>query len=233
MSRIILRIAFALCLALVATGGGLGQAAWANSPGRVPEKVKSASALDDGHGAVIVSVRSELYLLAKLELWFLREGGSAANDADLIKFSRKESRLSFGGNSTTKYRPLSVQLPPGRYRLIGHGAKCQKVPGPDERCLVDVKVAGIGETVSFPSRGYDEGAPVFEVRAGAVTLAGDFALTARNRVEWSPLPPKPLRKTMRSFSGLPRGPEPSVDESFRLKYPLRPRSMSDDRGRRY
>lgn len=237
MKRITSRLAFALCGALLLLSAGMGAGlvapAHANSPGRTPETIKRASSLDPGHGVAVVSVRSELFLLAKLELWFLREGGSITNEADLIKFSRKESGLSFGGNSTTKYRPVAVQLPPGRYRLVGHGAKCQKVPGPDERCLVDVKFIGIGETVSFPSRGYGEGSPVFEVRTGALTLAGDFALTARNRVEWSPIPPKPLRKVARGFEGMPQAPAPAVDSSFRLKYPLRPRSMSDDRGRRY
>ncbi|MDJ0977521.1 MAG: hypothetical protein QNI87_03215 [Erythrobacter sp.] len=205
----------------------------ANDPGRVPEKVSRASALDPGHGAVIVSVRSELFLLAELNVWFLREGGDIANEADLIRVSRKESSLSMGGNSTTKYKPLAVQLPAGRYRLVGHGAKCEKVPAPNERCLADVKFAGIGETVSFPSRGYDEGSPVFEVREGELTVAGDFGLTARNTLEWSEIPPEKLGKIARKFASLPRAPAPEVAEDYRLKYPLRPRSYNDDRGRRY
>ncbi|MEO0590016.1 MAG: hypothetical protein AAFZ11_05590 [Pseudomonadota bacterium] len=200
--------------------------------GAEPERVSRASSLEPGHGAVIVSVRSELFLLSKLNVYFVREGGDIANEADIVRFTRSQPTLSFG-NTTTKYKVLSFQLPAGRYRLAGHGAKCTKVPEPDERCLVDVKVAGIGETVSFPSRGYGEGSPVFEVREGALTIAGDFALTARNTLEWSVIPPDKLKKVVKKFAELPQAREPLVAEEFRLKYPLRPRSFEDDRGRRY
>jgi hypothetical protein len=233
MKSLAIRLFAAFCVALSALAVGSGGAALAEVPGRAAPKIARAASLDSGHGAVIISVRSELYLLARLDLWFLREGGSIADTADLVRVSRSESGLSFGGNSTTRYKPLAVQLPAGRYRLVGHGAKCPKVPAPDERCLVDVKIAGIGDTVSFPSRGYGEDAPVFEVRAGAVTLAGDFALTARNRIEWSTIPEQQIATLARRFARLPSGPEPQVDETFRLKYPLRPRSMNDDLGRRY
>jgi len=200
--------------------------------GFAPAKLSKASKLEPGNGAVIISVRSELYLLATLDLYFVREGGSIDIATDVVRFSRSQSPLPFG-NSTVKYKPRMVQLHPGRYRLAGHGAKCSKVPAPDERCIVDVKFAGMGETVSFPSRGYGEEAPVIEVRAGELTVAGDFALTARNTVEWSPIPPEKLRKLKRRSSALPVGPEPSVGESYKLKYPLRARSFEDDRGRRY
>ena len=200
--------------------------------GDEPERLSRASSLEAGHGAVIVSVRSELFLLSKLNVYFVREGGDMSNEADLVRFTRSQPALSFG-NTTTKYKVLSFQLPAGRYRLAGHGVKCTKVPEPDERCLVDVKVAGIGETVSFPSRGYGVGAPFFEVREGALTIAGDFALTGRNTLEWSVIPPEKLNKVAKKFAELPRARDPLVAEEYRLKYPLRPRSFEDDRGRRY
>lgn len=222
-----------LCLAILALGvSGAPAAIAAEDPAREAERVSRASALDPGHGALILSVRSEIYLLAPLDVYFVREGGQIANPADVVRFSRSEGAFSMG-NSTTKYKIRSYQLPAGRWRLAGHGVKCPKVPEPDERCLVDVKFAGIGETVSFPSRGYGEDAPVIEVREGALTLAGDFALTARNTIEWSPIPPDEMERLARRFSTLPRAPAPQAGEGFRLKYPLRPRSMSDDRGRRY
>lgn len=202
-------------------------------PGYRPDRIARSSDLEAGHGAVIISLRSELYLVAPLDLFLVREGGDLANPADVVQISRSESRLSFGGNSTTKYKVRAVQLPAGRYRLAGHGANCPKVPEPDERCLADVKFAGIGETISFPSRGYGEDAPFFEVQEGALTIAGDFGLTARNTMEWSAIPPEKLTKVARKFADLPRAPNPTVPEAFNLKYPLRPRSMNDDRGRRY
>ncbi|MEM6857828.1 MAG: hypothetical protein AAF559_08145 [Pseudomonadota bacterium] len=200
--------------------------------GAEPERISRASSLEPGHGAVIVSVRSELYLLSKLNVYFVREGGDIANEADIVRFTRSQPTLSFG-NTTTKYKVLSFQVRAGRYRLAGHGAKCTKVPEPDERCLVDVKVIGIGETVSFPSRGYGEDAPVIEVREGALTIAGDFGLTARNTLEWSAIPSDKLNKVAKKFARLPRAPDPVVGEDYLLKYPLRPRSFEDDRGRRY
>lgn len=224
---------FALwCAAIVFAALALSAPAQAGATGREPARLSRPAALDPGHGAVIVSVRSELYLLARLDVWFVREGGDVTNEADLIRFSRAEGALSLG-NSTTRYKPLAFQLPAGRWRLAGHGVKCPKVPEPDERCLVDVNFAGIGETVSFPSRGYGEDAPVFEVLDGALSVIGDFALTARNTIEWSPIPAGEVDRLAKRFSSLPRGPAPEVGKEFSLKYPLRPRSLSDDRGRRY
>ncbi|MEM1195893.1 MAG: hypothetical protein AAGH57_07290 [Pseudomonadota bacterium] len=221
-----------LALISLATGALSPSPAQAE-PGREPDRIARPSDLETGHGAVIISLRSELYLVAPLDLFLLREGGDLANPADVVQISRSESRLSFGGNSTTKYKVRAVQMPAGRYRLAGHGANCPKVPEPDERCLADVKFAGIGETISFPSRGYGEDAPVFEVQEGVLTIAGDFALTARNTIEWSVIPSEKLAKVVKKFADLPRAPNPTVPEAFNLKYPLRPRSMNDDRGRRY
>ncbi len=222
-----------LFLALASlTGLGAEAALAQQGPGVEPDRLSRASELEQGKGAVIISVRSELYLLAELNLYFLREGGDIASAADVVRFSRAQSQLALG-NATTKHQPIAVQLAAGRYRLVGHGARCLKVPLPEERCLIDVTFAGIGETVSFPSRGYDADAPMIEVREGALTNAGDFALTARNTVEWSPIPADKMRNVERKLQGLPQGPAPTVSEQFKLKYPLRARSFSDDRGRRY
>ncbi|MEQ8772167.1 MAG: hypothetical protein RIC51_04930 [Erythrobacter sp.] len=200
--------------------------------GREAERIIRASALDPGHGAVILSVRSELFLLEELSVWFVREGGSLDNPGDLVRFTRSQPMLAFA-NRTTQYKVRAYQLPAGRWRLAGHGVKCEKVPAPDERCLVEIKVLGIGETVSFPSRGYDEDAPVFEVRAGAVTNAGDWGLTARNTIEWSQIPADEAGEWQRRFAALPRAPDPQVPEEYRLKYGLFPRSYDDDKNRRY
>ncbi len=225
------------CLYLLLTlaslvGVGAGAVRAQDAPGSEPERISRASDLDPGSGAVIISVRSELYLLSELSLYFLREGGEIGTRDDVVRLSRAQSQFS-PRNSTAKYQPFAVQLPAGRYRLVGHGARCLKVPLPDERCVVDVKFAGIGETVSFPSRGYGPDAPVIEVQEGTLTHAGDFALTAQNNVEWSPIPSDKLRKVEHRLQDLPRGPEPVVADNFKLKYPLRARSFSDDRGRRY
>ena len=228
--RILLSILMLAFLAISPLGSSGAMAR--DDLGVEPEKISRASKLEPGHGVVIISLRSELYLRAKLDLFFLREGGDLTNPEDVIQISRSQPALAFG-NATTKYKPLSVQLPAGRYRMIAHGIKCPKIPAPDERCLVDISFLGMGDTISLPSRGYGEDAPVFEVREGALTIAGDFGLTARNTVEWSELPGDKLNKVAKRFYGLPRGPEPQVDKDYFLKYPLRPRSIEDDRGRRF
>lgn len=225
--RFVVLFVMSVCLALPAWGGLVAQ-----SPGTPAERVQRVSQIDEGHGAVVLSIRSELYLDEPLDVFFLREGGDVENSADVVRFSRRQNPLSFG-NSTVKYKVRVYQLPAGKYRLIAHGMDCPKIPAENERCLVDIQM--LGETVvqSRPSRGYPEEAPVFEVRQGQITNAGDFALTARNTIEWSGIPSDELRKVRRSFSKVAQGPSPLVPESFNLKYGLFPRSFETDRRRRY
>lgn len=179
-----------------------------------------------------MSVRSELYLDEPLDIYFLREGGSVSNPADVVTFERRQGMLAFG-NDTVKYKVRAYQLAPGTYRLVAHGMECPKVPAENERCLIDHTGLLGTEEISRPSRGYGENAPTFEVRAGSVTWAGDFALTARNTVEWSEVPRDVLDRSVRSFRRLPSAPPPVVPEEFKLIYGLHPRSYEDDRYRRY
>jgi hypothetical protein len=196
------------------------------------QQVKRASAVDPGTGVVLISIRSELYLDEPLDVYFLRDGGDVTNPADVISFVRKQSFFAFG-NSTVKHQVRAYALPTGNYRLIAHGMDCPKIPAEDERCLIDRRgLSGMVE-VSRPSRGYGENAPSFEVRGGEVTRAGDFALTARNTIEWSEIPGDELSSLLRRFRSLRTGPEPIIPDEFKLKYGLFPRSFQDDRGRRY
>ena len=201
-------------------------------PGSKAERVSRASSVDNGFGAVVISIRSELYLDDPLQVYFLREGGSITNDADVVRFERRQGFFAFG-NDTVEYQIRAFQLRPGKYRLVAHGMNCPKIPAEDERCLIDVQGLGGGEGLSRPSRGYGEDAPSFEVRAGSVTVAGDFALTARNTIEWSAIPANELSRTRDRFSRLPAAPEPAVPEEFKLKYGLTPRQYVDDYNRRY
>ena len=201
-------------------------------PGTEAERVSRASSVDAGHGAVVISIRSELYLEDTLGVYFLREGGEVTNDADVIRFERDQGMLSFG-NDTLGFKVRSYQLRPGTYRLVAHGVSCAKVPAENERCLVDFKGIGGTEEISRPSRGYAGNVPSFEVRAGEVTYAGDFILTARNTVEWAAIPPDELRWSMRRFAEMPRAPEPIVPGDYVLVYGLQARSLEDDWNRRY
>ncbi|MEM7778828.1 MAG: hypothetical protein AAF697_00385 [Pseudomonadota bacterium] len=201
-------------------------------PGTEAERVSRASSVDEGMGAVVISIRSALYLEDRLDVFFLREGGNIENDADVVRFGRKQGLLSLG-NNTTSYKVRAYQLPPGTYRLVAHGVGCPKVPAVDERCLVDASFLTGTEEISRPSRGYTELAPRFEVRSGQVTYAGDFALTAQNTIEWSVIPADEIERTQRRFSRFPRAPDPEIPEEFALKYVLSPRSLNDDWNRRY
>lgn len=217
---------FVLSLAIPAWSGARAQ------HGVEPERIARASALDDGYGAVVISVRSALWLDDPLDVYFLREGGDVANPGDVVRFVRKQSFFAFG-NDTTKYKIRAYQLRPGTYRLIAHGVGCPKIPAINERCLIEEPGIFGSLEYSRPSRGYPEIAPTFEVRSGAVTYAGDFALTDRNTIEWSLVPAEELRAIERRFSRLPRAPEPIIPGEYRLRYGLFPRSYEDDAGRKY
>ena len=64
-------------------------------PGFEAERVSNARAIDDGYGAVTISIRSEIYLDEPLQVFFLREGGSIANDADVVGFRRNQCFFAF------------------------------------------------------------------------------------------------------------------------------------------
>ncbi len=201
-------------------------------PGTEAERVSRGSAVEGGHGAVVISIRSELYLDDPLQVYFLREGGSITNDADVVRFERRQGFFAFG-NDTVEYKVRTFQLRPGTYRLVAHGMNCPKIPAEDERCLIDVSGLGGGEQLSRPSRGYGEIAPKFDVEAGAITYVGDFALTARNTLEWSELPYSELDRIRSRFARLPRAQDPIIPGEYRLQFGLNPRSFEDDRNRRY
>lgn len=215
-----------ICLALPAWNSLSAQA------GVEADRVSRPAALDDGLGVVVISIRSEIYLDDPLHVYFLREGGDVKRAEDVVWFERRQSFFAFS-NDTVKYKIRAYQLPAGRYRLVAHGMNCAKVPAIDERCLIEV--SGLTGTVelSRPSRGYGEEAPVFEVKSGAATYAGDYALTARNTVEWSEIPAAELARTRRQFGQLPNGPVPVIPESFIREYGLFPRTYEDDMNRRY
>lgn len=196
------------------------------------ERIEQPSALDAGHGAVVISIRSSLWLDDPLDVYFLREGGDIANDADVVRFVRKQGFFSIG-NDTTKYKIRAYQLRPGTYRLVAHGVGCPKIPAVNERCLIEEPGIFGSLEYSRPSRGYPDIAPTFEVRSGEVTYAGDFALTDRNTIEWSQIPAEELRGLERRFARLRRAPEPIIPGEYRLRYGLFPRSYSDDAGRKY
>ena len=168
-------------------------------------------------GVVVVSVRSEKYLPGKLNVYFLREGGSIDNDDDVFRFSRKNGFMAVG-NDTTDYAPKAFQLPPGRYSLVAHGVDCPGVPRPGQTCGQRMSFGGGGSvSVSRPSRGYASETPSFEVVAGELTNIGDFALTQANVIRWSAIPASEVAEVMEDFSSFPQTSTPVVPDEFVLE----------------
>lgn len=203
-----------------------------STPGIEAETISRAGAIDQGMGAVVLSVRSAIFLDEPLDVYFLREGGDITNEDDIVVFERKQGGFSLK-NDTVRYQPQAFALAPGTYRLVAHGMECDAVPLPTERCRVERRIMGRLRLLSRPSRGYGPIAPTFEVRAGQVTYAGDFALTGRNKIEWSPIPDDELGEISADFANVQIGPEPVVPVSFELKYPLVARNYTSDMGRQY
>lgn len=225
-----MRSRFLAILALLIAGFASGPAF--AEPGTEAERVSRASQVDEGFGAVVISIRSEIYLDEPVQVFFLREGGSIDNDADVVRFDRRQGLFAFGNDALT-FQVRAYQLPVGTYRLVAHGMDCPKVPEEDERCLVEASSILGKVELSRPSRGYPEIAPTFAVTPGSVTYAGDYILTSRNRIEWLEIPREELRKMESRFATMARAPDPIIPGEYRLVYGLTARSWEDDARRRY
>jgi hypothetical protein len=194
-----------------------------------PKQVSAAKSLKAGQGVVIISIRSEIFLPDKLDVFFAREGDAPGKEAMVVRFSRSQSMLAIG-NDTTDYAVKSYALPAGRYRLVAHGVNCPGVPPPGMGCAIRI---GAGPTIPRPSRGYSGETPSFVVEAGKLTVAGDFLLANSNQMLWSTLPDAKLDTAKSKFSALEIVAPPAVPEGFVLTRPVRPTGMFDNFGRKY
>lgn len=216
-------------LAILITGA---TAAAHADPGIKPRQVQSSKALKFGEGAVAVSVRSEIFLPGRLDVFFLRSGGDPKNKNDVIRFSRSQSVMAVG-NDTTDFAVKVFALTPGSYKLVAHGVDCPSVPQPGYRCGVTISINGNGgNTISRPSRGYSGETPTFVVESGKLTIVGDLALTSANIIRWSPLPEADTSKIGSGFRETSAAAL-TVPEPFVLKRKLRRQGVFDNFGREY
>lgn len=141
-----------------------------------PRAISAARQVKADHGAVRLSVQSQVQQGATIHLWFLREGGDPSRSADVLKFERKQG-VPLLGTNTVDSRPLVYSILPGRYRLLGYGVGCGAVPTAGTYgCISRMNGIPLG---TMPARGYDEPElPAFEVVAGRLTDAGEFILEA-------------------------------------------------------
>ena len=201
-----------------------------------PGPVASAKEVKAGMGAVRLSVQSQTQQMGTLHVWFLRVGGDASRKQDLLEFERKVG-VPIAGVNMIDSKPRVYALPPGRYRLLGHGVKCGSVP-PEGTTACSVTQYGSYET---PALRYGETAPSFEVVAGRLTDAGEFILeaspnsaiteesalkVARKNPRWFRIGVRPIAEPIpAAFRGLAAGPAPDVPPDFvsAIQCPKRPK----------
>lgn len=204
----------------------LSLAATASAKITKPKQVSGQKAVKAGTGVAVVSIRSEIFLPDKLDVFFQREG---AEGEDVVRFSRSQSVMAIG-NDTTDFAVKSYALAPGRYHLVAHGVNCPGVPPPGMGCAIRI---GYGPTISRPSRGYAGETPAFVVEVGKLTIVGDFVLASSNQMLWSALPDVELTALRAKFAALPEAAKPEVPAGFALTRPVRPSGMFDNLGRQY
>ena len=194
-----------------------------------PKQVSAAKAVKPGQGVVVISIRSEIFLPDKLDVFFERQVETPGQPHLVVRFSRSQSMLAIG-NDTTDYAVKSYALPAGRYRLVAHGVNCPGVPPPGMGCAIRV---GAGPMISRPSRGYAGETPSFVVEAGKLTMAGDFLLANSNQMLWSALPEANASAAKAKFAAMPDAAPPTVPEGFALNRAVRGTGMFDNFGRKY
>lgn len=223
----IMRALFTLFIALLAATPALAIE---------PRTISSANQIKPQHGAVRLSVQSQVQQQGTIHLWFLRENGDPSRSADVLKFERKQGVPLLGLN-TVDSRPAVYSVPPGRYRLLAYGVACPMLPPPGTyACSARMNNVSIGQ---MPARRYQGEVPWFEVAAGKLTDAGEFILEARPgapigedaalkflmrdhrafeiRVRPTDVPRPP------AFSAVPAGPDPHVPPEFRSQISCRKR----------
>jgi len=197
-----------------------------------PKQIADQSAMKVGYGAIAISVRSEIFLPDKLDVFFLRDGGKIDNDQDVIRFSRSQSVMAIQ-NGTTEFATKSYLVKPGRYRLVGYGVNCPSVPAPGMVCAVTVSLGSGGAPITRPSRGYEGETPTFVVADGKLTIAGDFVLLHENQMAWTPLPQPQMDILTTRFPNIAKGGDVTVPSSFRLTREVRPHQMFENFGRKF
>jgi hypothetical protein len=199
----------------------LAAALFATTPARADNarQLSSAQRLRPDMGAIRVSIQSQVQLGGPLFVWFVREDGDPARNANLLRFERGQGVPVMGSNMVDS-RMQVYAVRPGRYRLVAHSKSCSSLPPPDAIC-----------TAGGPTQRYEGETPVFEVRAGQLTEVGELILEApagtnigeetglrqmaanpysfriRVRASEQLLPP--------AFASLSPGPAPEVPPGFR------------------
>ncbi len=160
-------------LALLAMIAGLAlsvpQSAAAQSRYSVsePKKIKAPKQLKPGEGAVQLSVRTQKQFVETAIVYFVAVDAEGRDTDRVLRFERGAGVPVMGSNMIDE-KQLTYRVPAGRYRPIAFTVACDAMPtSPGLICS-----RGFGS--AYPTGFYPGGTPVFEVKAGEFTRAGDF-----------------------------------------------------------
>lgn len=165
-----MRLAAILACALAA-GSAFGPVSAVNARERFdivePKKVKSPKKLRDGEGALQLSVRTQTQSINTAIFYFVAVDENGRDTDRVIRFERGAGVPLMGSNMIDEKQQV-YRVPAGRYRPIAFTVACDEMPtAPGLVCS-----QGFGN--GYPTGFYTEGTPLFEVREGEFTRAGDF-----------------------------------------------------------
>jgi hypothetical protein len=134
-----------------------------------PKKVKNAKQLRDGEGALQLSIRTQKQFIETVIVYFVAVDEQGRDTSKVLRFERGAGVPVMGSNMIDE-KQQPYRAPPSRYRPIAFTVACDAMP------TAPNLVCGGGYGAAYPTGFYPEGAPVFEVKAGQFTQAGDFII---------------------------------------------------------
>lgn len=132
-----------------------------------PKKAKSAKQLRAGEGALQLSVRTQKQFIETVIVYFVAVDDNGRDTGRVLRFERGAGVPVMGSNMIDE-KQQTYRAPVGRYRPLAFTVACDAMPSaPGQIC-------GNGIGTTYPTGFYPAGSPVFEVKEGQLTQAGDF-----------------------------------------------------------
>ena len=190
-----------------------------------PKKIKSAKKLKEGEGALQVSLRTQVQYTQTLYVSFIKlnEDGT---DSDIVYRMERGAGVPVMGSNMIDPKAVVYRLPAGLYRPLAYTVACRGIPSFGSVCSGPIAPDG-----GFPTAYYRSSGPVIDIKAGELTVGGDFIveydgpiaegkhvgntpkLPSQWNLRWRPLD-APIRKKLAS---LPVNVTPEPDERFRSR----------------
>lgn len=132
-----------------------------------PAKAKSPKSVKPGEGALQLSVRTQTQSTQTAMFYFVAVDENGRDTDRVIRFERGAGVPVMGSNMIDEKQQV-YRVPAGRYRPLAFTIACDEMP------TQPGLVCGGGFGPGFPTGFYGEGDPLFEVKPGELTRAGDF-----------------------------------------------------------